>query len=296
MEGALRTDAVIDLPRLRVERITQKASGPFHRAHAAIDRPSLIYIPPPFREAALGCFGVPASHRSLMSFGAAIFVPAHVPIHIQSPGFADRTMLVLRFDDLTTTGPAAGPTCANQEVLFRCFDVRGRRILETVERISQEVQSYAAGRDVILSGLALVLTGEMIRYLDEASLNSVNQRGALADWQMRRIAARLANETLPPPCIDDLATICGLGRRHFMRAFKAKTGLTAMEWVEHATFERATILLESGTMPVKAISAALGYSHPGCFTAAFARRFGLSPRKWRSRHALLGCMKELPAH
>lgn len=286
MEGALRTDAVIDLPRIRLERVTQKASGPFHRAHE-VDRPSLIYIPPPYREAALGCFGTPESHRSYMSFGPAIFVPAHVPVHIHSPGFGNRTLLVLRFDDqglVDLLGEGGGD---DPDMLIRCLDIRGRRILETVDRMSQEVDGYALGRDTILAGLGLVLAGEMARYLDGIRNLPAGDRGALADWQMRQIAARLANEELPPPRVDDLAMICGLGRRHFMRAFKARTGLTVMEWVEHATFDRATRLLESGALPVKAISGMLGYSHPGSFTAAFTRRFGVSPREWRGRNSAM---------
>ncbi|WP_375198159.1 helix-turn-helix domain-containing protein, partial [Sphingobium sp.] len=100
-----------------------------------------------------------------------------------------------------------------------------------------------------------------------------------------QIADRLADEALPSPGVPELAALCGLGRRHFMRAFKVRTGLTVMEWVERAMFDRATRLLEQEGVSIKQVSALLGYSHPGSFASAFARRFGLSPREWRSRNA-----------
>lgn len=284
MEGALRIDGAIDLPSLRMERVVQDASGPFLRAHQ-VDRPSLIYIPPPYREAARGCFGQPQSHRSFLSFGPAIFVPAQVPVHIHSPGFASRTMLVLRFDDHELAELAGHFDGHDSALLMRCVDIRERRIIETIDRMAQEFERDGVGRNAILKGLGLVVLGEMARYLDEAAARPAAGKGALADWQMRQISARLADEDQPPPCVDDLAAICGLGRRHFMRAFKTRTGLTAMEWVERSTFDRATRLLESGTLSIKAISAVLGYNHPGSFATAFARRFGLTPREWRHRHA-----------
>ncbi len=108
-------------------------------------------------------------------------------------------------------------------------------------------------------------------------------RGKLADWQMRRIEARLAREDCPPPDIDALAALCGIGRRHLMRAWKITTGGTVMEHVERTRFARAVHLLEAGHMPIKAIAADLGFAGQGSFATAFRRRFGDTPGAWRAR-------------
>jgi len=282
MEGAVRVDSAIDLPSVRMERVRQDASGPFLRVHQ-VEQTSLIHIPAPHREAARGCFGPPQSHRSLLSFGATILVPAHVSVHIHSPGFASRSMLILRFDDEELES-LADQERQDSRLLMRCADIRERRIIETINRMSQEIDRDAIGREVILRGLSLVLMGELARFLNNGSEQAGQGKGMLADWQMRQLADRLADEDLPPPCVADLAGLCGLGRRHFMRAFKARTGLTAMEWVERATFDRALRMLEEERISIKKLSAVLGYNHPGSFASAFARRFGLSPREWRSRN------------
>lgn len=280
MEGTWHTDVVVTTSGMTLERVRQSASGPFRRTHQ-IEHLALIYLPAPFREAARGCFGTPTSHRSLQSFGSAILVPPHVPVHIHSPGFESRTMLVLRFADGALPLPAAIDG-GDANVLLRCLDVRGRGVMETMDRIFREVEGCAVGRDTILAGLALMLSGELVRHIDGLQ-SRPNDSSVLTDWQMRQIGVRIAATDLPPPCVDELAALCGLGRRHLMRSFKARTGLTVMEWVEQATFERATRMLEQESTAIKAIAATLGYRHPGSFATAFNRRFGMSPRSWRMR-------------
>ncbi len=282
MQGALQIEDVVDLPHLRMERVTQDASGPFLRAHR-IDEPSLIYIPPPYRESARGSFGEPGSPNALLSFGAAVFLPGSVSVHVQSPGFAKRTMLVLRFVDDELKNLLSHFDGEDRGILMKFADIREARIIEIIDRLSQEMNKDAVGRDLILKGLGLVLVGEMARYLASVSNDPLLEKGTLADWQMRRITERLADESKAPPGVAELAAICGLSRRHLMRAFKAKTGMTVMEWVEHGTFDRALRLL-AGTESIKSISAQLGYACPGSFATAFARKFGLPPRQWRSRN------------
>ena len=278
----MQVEDVIDLPHVRMERVTQDASGPFFRAHR-IDEPRLIYIPPPYRESARGSFGGPESPTSLMNFGAAVFLPGSGSVHIQSPGFSKRTMLVLRFVDDELKNLLSQFNGEDRSLLMKFADIRDTRIIEIIDRLSQEMNKDAVGRDLILKGLGLVLVGEMARYLASVSNDPLLEKGTLADWQMRRISERLSDETKAPPGVAELASICGLSRRHLMRAFKAKTGMTVMEWVEHGTFDRALRLL-SGPDSIKTISAQLGYACPGSFATAFARKFGVPPRKWRGKH------------
>jgi AraC family transcriptional regulator len=282
VQGALQIEDVIELPHVRMERVTQDASGPFFRAHR-VNEPSLIYIPPPHRESARGSYGEPGSPGSLMSFGAAVFLPGAGSVHIQSPGFPKRTMLVLRFLDDEMKNLVNQLNSEDHGLMMKFADLRHTRIIEIIDRLSQEMNKDAVGRDLILKGLGLVLVGEMARYLASVSNDPPLERGTLADWQMRRISERLTDESKAPPGVPELAAICGLSRRHLMRAFKATTGMTVMEWVEHGTFDRAMRLL-GGADSIKSISARLGYACPGSFASAFARKFGVPPRQWRRRN------------
>lgn len=284
MDGTIEIEAVVELPSLRLESIRQSASGPFQRAHE-LDHPALTYVPPQYREPARACMGSPHRHRSFTSVGPAMFVPPHVPVHVHSPGFGDRSMLVLHFFNDDLNGLLRQFEQRDDAMLTRCCDIRERRVIETMDRMRHEFDTAAPGRTAILSGLGMLLVGELTRYFAQIPVDAPPRQGALADWQMHRLATRIADEACPPPDIDELAAICGLGRRHFMRAFKARTGRTAMEWVETAMFDRACQLL-AGDHSIKEISALLGYAHPGSFATAFLRRFGQSPRAWRTRNVV----------
>jgi AraC family transcriptional regulator len=279
MDGQYRTTTTIALPQLRLERVVQAGSGPFRRAHL-LDVPSLVYLPP--GSGAMGCFGTPRSHRSFTPFGAAVVVPAHTPLHVRSPGFGAREMIVARFDEArfgALTGIGAG---ASETDLAACADVRARGVVETMERLSGELAGQARARETIVAGLGLVVLGELARYF-EAQRATPRRPGGLADWQRARIEARLADGDRSLPDVAELAGLCGIGPRHLMRAWKATTGGTVMEHVERVRFTRALRLLESGHLPVKAVAGLSGFASQGSFASAFRRRFGETPSGWRAR-------------
>lgn len=279
MDGQYRTTATIALPQLRLERVVQAGSGPFRRAHL-LDVPSLVYLAP--GSGATGCFGTPRSHRSFTPFGAAVVVPAHTPLHVRSPGFGAREMIVARFDearfgDLTGIGADA-----SEAELAACADIRAGGVVDTMERLSVELAGQGCARETIVGGLGLVVLGELARYFD-AQRAKPRARGGLADWQRARIEARLANGEQPLPDVAELAGLCGIGPRHLMRAWKATTGGTVMEHVERVRFTRAIGLLETGSVPVKVVADLSGFASQGSFASAFRRRFGETPSGWRAR-------------
>jgi AraC family transcriptional regulator len=279
MDGQYRTIAAISLAELRLERLVQDGSGPFRRAHL-LEAPSLVHLPPV--AGALGCFGEPHSHRSFAPIGETVVVPAHMPLHIRSPGFGPREMLVLRFDERQfhdLTGISAQSSAAE---LSACVDIRANAVARAIERLWIELAYPGHAQDVIVAGLGLQILGELARHF-QGLRHAGRERGTLAEWQMRRIEARLAREDRPPPDIDELARLCGIGRRQLMRAWKATTGGTVMEHVERTRFARAAGLLETGQLPIKAIAAELGFAGQGSFATAFRRRFGDTPAAWRAR-------------
>lgn len=282
MDGDYQVIVEMALTDIRVERVAQEGSGPFERCHR-LDEPSLVYMPRVGEEAALGCFGEPRSHRSFSRFGSAVVVPADVPLHVRSHGFAPREMIVVRFDQarfaaLTGLSPALP---ANE--LSACADVRAAGLSATLDRLSIELSRPSIARDTIVAGLGMVLLGELARHFDDTR-RAAAPRGGLADWQLRRIEARLHAGDRPPPDLGELAALCGIGRRHLMRAWKATMGGTVMERVEQVRFDRARRLLEDeARLPVKVVAAACGFAGQAAFSTAFRRRFGVSPVAWRQR-------------
>ena len=82
------------------------------------------------------------------------------------------------------------------------------------------------------------------------------------------------------PTINEVAEILGMTRITLFRLLsKEKTNYRQI--VERVRFNFAISLLEDPQNSIKAISYALGYSHPGNFSRAFLRMSGVSPCDFR---------------
>lgn len=283
MNSDYAVEARLSVSDFELAVLAQGSSGPFRRTHR-VNHPTLTYLPAPGGNPSSGCLGDPQSHQSFRRFGSAVLVPPGVPVHVVSPGFSDRRMIVCHFDpdhfeQLTGIG-AGSPT----DELEACIDIRDPVVLATLDRLLVEIDRPALSRETIITGLGMVLLGDLTRHFAALREERSRRVGTLAPWQIQRIEDRLADEDRPAPSVGELAELCGIGRRHLMRAFKASTGSTVMDHVERAVFNRAAHLLRATDMPVKSLAHVLGYERQASFSTAFRRRFGETPSAYRIRH------------
>ncbi|MPM04512.1 AraC family transcriptional regulator [Rhodobacter sp. 140A] len=82
--------------------------------------------------------------------------------------------------------------------------------------------------------------------------------------------------------LEDLAQIVGMSERNFARAFKAAVDETPYQFLMALRIERAKNWLETGDLPLTDIAAMTGFADQAHFTAAFARRVGQSPARYRA--------------
>jgi transcriptional regulator GlxA family with amidase domain len=86
-----------------------------------------------------------------------------------------------------------------------------------------------------------------------------------------------------PLHVPTLAARAGLSERSFHRKFVSVTGQSPARVVEALRLDEARVLL-SQRLPLKVIAARVGLSPTTRFTAAFERRFGITPRLFREIH------------
>lgn len=91
----------------------------------------------------------------------------------------------------------------------------------------------------------------------------------------RNCAARLT--------VIGLAARAGLSTFHFIRAFRACTGLTPHQYVRRCRIERAKHLLATTPLPVTEICEAVGFRSLGSFSRVFRTITGETPVEWRRR-------------
>lgn len=82
--------------------------------------------------------------------------------------------------------------------------------------------------------------------------------------------------------LDTLATRAELSPSQFRTLFRQIAGTTAGKFLRDRRLAEAARLLQETLMPIKEISAHLGYSDPAAFHRAFALKTGMTPARFRA--------------
>jgi AraC-like DNA-binding protein len=86
-----------------------------------------------------------------------------------------------------------------------------------------------------------------------------------------------------PLTIERLAALAGLSSFHFIRAFRAATGLTPHQYLRNRRIDRAKELLVTTPMPVTEVCDAVGFQSLGSFSSLFRRLTGETPAGYRAQ-------------
>lgn len=105
----------------------------------------------------------------------------------------------------------------------------------------------------------------------------------LAGWQLALAARHLRSDRAGDVPVAEIASLCGLSRSHFTRAFKVSTGLPPHHWLMRHRIERARDLLERTDESIAAIALACGFADQSHLTRVFHAIVGTSPAAWRRR-------------
>jgi AraC family transcriptional regulator len=88
---------------------------------------------------------------------------------------------------------------------------------------------------------------------------------------------------------DELATLAGLACHaamspyHFLRTFRAVSGMTPYQFILAQRLRRAAARLRQTTAPISAIAYEAGFSDLSTFNRRFRRIIGMTPGAWRNR-------------
>jgi AraC family transcriptional regulator len=97
----------------------------------------------------------------------------------------------------------------------------------------------------------------------------------------RRIVDRLESTPLEHYDLASLAAETGYSSGHFLRSFRATTGLPPHQFVIRRRLERARRLMLNGSLTLLDIALETGFSSHSHFSRAFRRHYGVSPSSFR---------------
>lgn len=139
--------------------------------------------------------------------------------------------------------------------------------------------------------VALSVAREMVVYLKRSG--GQNQYSEPLRFQVEAtdrfadIAAWIPSHLRSDLSVESLAARACLSVRQFSRAFKERFGMTPAAFVEEARLTEACRRLAARRSSIEAVARSVGYSSDDAFRRAFERRFGVSPRHYRSRFGLV---------
>jgi AraC family L-rhamnose operon transcriptional activator RhaR len=132
-------------------------------------------------------------------------------------------------------------------------------------------------------GLHLVVL-ELLLSLHRLEVTETNPEGA-ASPGMEAAFYMIHTRFDTPITLKDAAQLAALGERQFHRKFKARTGMTFVDYVQSLRIDEACRLLRSSDRKIADIAASVGYQDIGFFNRLFRQKTGTSPRTYRNAKA-----------
>jgi len=179
-------------------------------------------------------------------------------------------------------GPLADPALRFGEIEFkpRLF-FYDRDLWETALKLKSQVENSGSMPRLYAEALGIVLTLELVRINSGAARREPANRGGLAAWQQKRVAAYIEENFADEIPLATLAELARLSPYHFSRSFKRSFGMPPHRFHAIRRIERAKQLLANRELPVTTIALDVGFSETSTFTAAFHRLTGQTPSHYR---------------
>lgn len=155
-----------------------------------------------------------------------------------------------------------------------------------LNQLDQEWKGGQAGSLLACNDLLRLMFVHLLRaYLAEASGEGANWLAGLADRHVGQAMRAIHAEPGREWTVEALARTVGQSRSGFAAAFRAKVGLSPMDYVTRWRMRLAAARLRRGQEPLAGIAETLGYASDSAFAAAFRRVFGQSPARYRAQAA-----------
>ncbi len=178
--------------------------------------------------------------------------------------------------------PLADPALRFGEIEFkpRLF-FYDRDLWETALKFKSQVENPGSMPRLYAEALGIVLTHELVRINSGAARREPVNRGGLAPWQQKRVAAYIEERVANDIPLATLAELARLSPYHFCRSFKRTFGIPPHRYHAIRRIERAKQLLADRQLSVTTIALDVGFSDTSRFSAAFHRLTGQTPSCYR---------------
>lgn len=201
-------------------------------------------------------------------------------------GFVDSALRDRTLGDLALLDhPGDSPPAAFREALLTRYGAVGVALADLRAMIgSRETRTVEQAEDALVE-LASALVSEQAQ-AQRVHTRIPSTKRATRDEIFRRlgVARDFIEASLGEPLpLRDLARAAHLSPFHLHRHFRRAFGETPHAYRTRRLLDRAASTLRAGATPVSDVALDAGFSSLGSFSSLFKRRFGVSPRQFRSQ-------------
>jgi AraC family transcriptional regulator len=126
----------------------------------------------------------------------------------------------------------------------------------------------------------VILTHLLERYGGGLASSDVRTK-PLSRLNERRAMEMLLSGVDGSSSIATIADACALSRSHFIKSFRASTGLTPHQWLQTQRVQHARQLLSDTSMTIADIAMQCGFADQSHLTRVFLHQVGATPARWR---------------
>lgn len=95
--------------------------------------------------------------------------------------------------------------------------------------------------------------------------------------KIRHAQTIIIENMMNPPTLMELSRLIGLNDFKLKKGFKEMFGTTVFGYLREKRLEKASYLLQNGSMNVTEVANSVGYSNPSHFAEAFKGKYGINP-------------------
>lgn len=150
-------------------------------------------------------------------------------------------------------------------------------IAEVAKRIWRHEEADHEDATVVERGIGFIM-GLVLAHRDDAP-RVTPRRTNLPEWQLNKVL-EVMHERKLGVSVGELADCLGMSTDHFIRSFKAATGLSPGQKLRNLCLEEAMDLLRQNRMSITEVSMELGFSSPSHFATFFRSQTGDAPSEW----------------
>ncbi len=157
---------------------------------------------------------------------------------------------------------------------------RDHAISEILHLLFREVELGGVSTRLYIDSLAHALAVRFL-FLGERTPERASGPATLTRRRLSLVQELIESRLEADLTLRELAAAVGYSRSHFLRAFRATTGVTPHRYVLNRRIERARQLLGEGDMSIAHVASCCGFSSQAHLTLAFRKVCGVTPGEYR---------------